>query len=445
MSEIEVNPGKPKDSLAGATTRVIPQGTSPAEAQSSRARWGVLAACVGAIVVVGGLFFAMSGSASQARQNGAESTAVVRRTDFVHRLRVNGTVEAVSYQPIAAPRLSGQNSGTLLITKLATSGSKVKKGDLLVEFDRQAQIKNALDRQADYVDFVQQINKMKADQATAEAVDLTALKQAENAQASATLELKRNEIVSRIDQEKNQENFEAAKATFEQLKTTFALKRKSAQADLKSLEIQRDRAKAAMDYAQKNTERLAIHSPIDGIVVLNTIWKGGQMGEVQEGDEIRPGVPFMQVVNAGAMQVRARVNQADVQNLAVGDPISVGLDAYPELQFGGKIERIAAIGVTSGLNDKVRTFQVLFSIDGTDPKLMPDLSAAVDVQLSKHNNVLVVPRDSLITEGGDTYVMAGNVGGYSKTKVKVGEVNDVDAVIESGLNEGTHVLRNGSL
>ena len=289
----------------------------------------------------------------------------------------------MSYQPIAAPRLSGPGSGTLIITKLITSGTNVKKGDLLVEFDRQTQIKNALDRQADYVDFVQQINKKRADQAAAEAVDLTGLKQAENAVQSAQLELKRNEIVSRIDQEKNQENYEEAKATYEQLKSTFALKRKAAEADLKSLEIQRDRAKAAMEYAQKNTARLAISSPIDGIVVLNTIWKGGQMGEVQEGDEVRPGVPFMQVVNAGAMLVRARVNQADVQSLSAGQDVRVGLDAYPELQFGGKIERIAAIGVTSGLNSKVRSFQVLFTIDGTDPKLMPDLSAAVDVQLEK--------------------------------------------------------------
>jgi HlyD family secretion protein len=150
-------------------------------------------------------------------------------------------------------------------------------------------------------------------------------------------------------------------------------------------------------------------------------------------------------VNAGAMLVRARVNQADVQVLNAGQPVNVGLDAYPELQFGGKIERIAAIGVTSGLNNKVRTFQVLFAIDGTDPKLMPDLSAAVDVQLARQPNVLVVPRDSLIRENGETYVMAGNIGGYSKTKIKVGEINDTDAVVESGLKEGTQVLRNTSL
>jgi HlyD family secretion protein len=434
-----------KPELQTSVPKLISVAPAEQREATSRNRRLVLAGIVASVAVPAAITWWLSARNTKQEPTFGNAIATVRRADFLKTLRVNGTVEAVSYQPIAAPRLSGPGSGSLIITRLATSGRQVKAGELLVEFDRQTQIKNALDRQADYVDFVQQINKKRADQAAVEAVDLTALKQAENAMESARLELKRNEIVSRIDQEKNQENFDEAKATFDQLKATFELKRKAAQADVRSLEIQRDRAKSAMEYAQKNTERLAIKSPIDGIVVLNTIWKGGQMGEVQEGDEVRPGVPFMQVVNSGAMLVRARVNQADVQVLSAGQTVNVGLDAYPELQFAGKIERIAAIGVTSGLNSKVRTFQVLFTINGTDAKLMPDLSASVDVQLAKQSSVLVVPRDSLIVEDGQTYVMAGNVGAYSKTKVKVGEINDTDAVIASGLKEGTRVLRNGAL
>lgn len=393
-----------------------------------------------AIIVV----FSMRKDGVDAAQTGAQDQAVVtvKRADFIRRVRIQGTVEALSFHTIAAPRLNGPGSGTLILTKLIASGKNVKKGELLVEFDRQAQIKNALDRGADYVDLVQQIEKKKADQDASQAVDQTALKQAENAMESASLELKRNEIVSKIDAEKNQQNFEEAKATFDQLRSTFDLKRKAAQAELRSLEIQRDRAKNAMEYAQKNTERLAIVSPIDGIVVLNTIWKGGQMGEVQEGDEVRPGVPFMQVVNAGAMIVRSRVNQADISSLEAGQNVRVGLDAYPDLSFGGKIDRIAAIGVTSGLSQKVRTFQVLFAIEGTDPKLMPDLSASVDVELVKKPSVLTVPRDAILNEGQDTYVLIGSVESFSKRKVKLGEMSDTQVVIESGLEEGAHVLRN---
>ena len=372
--------------------------------------------------------------------NPPASTAIVRRADFIRSIRINGTVEAVNFLAIAPPRLSGPGLGTLVITRLVGNGSHVKKGDLLVQFDQQQQIKNALDQEATYVDFVEQIDKMKADHAAALASDESVLHQAENDVNSAAFEVKRNEILSKIDAEKNDLAYEQAKAALAQLRKTFDLKRQAAAAELKSLEIQRDRARDAMEYARKNTARLEIHAPIDGIVVLNTIWKGGQFGEAQEGDEVRPGVPFMQIVNPGAMQVRSRVNQADVSLLHVGQQVRVGLDAYPDLSFSGKVERIAAIGVTSGLSDRVRSFNVLFSINGYDSRLMPDLSASLDVELQRIPNALLAPREAVGHSGDETYVLASD-GGSSRKLVRVEAENDTDAVI-SGIGEGTRVFTN---
>jgi len=368
------------------------------------------------------------------------SVFTVKRSDFVRSVRLAGTVEAVNFLAVAAPRLSGPGLGSLVITQLAPSGSHVNKGDLLVQFDQQQQIKNALEQEATYVDLVEQINKKKADQAAVRAADESALHQAENDVNSAAFEVKRNEILSKIDAEKNDLAYEQAKATYAQLKKTFDLKRQAAQAELKSLEIQRDRAHEAMEYARKNTGRLEIHAPIDGIVVLNSIWKGGQMGEVQQGDEVRAGVPFMQIVNPGAMQVRARVNQADVSLLRVGETVRIGLDAYPELSFNGRIARIAAVGVTSGLNDKVRSFNVLFSIEGSDPRLMPDLSASLDVELERIPNVLMAPRGAIYGSGKDHYVLVGSGTAYSRKPVEVNAENDVEAAI-SGIPEGARLLR----
>jgi HlyD family secretion protein len=368
------------------------------------------------------------------------SAAVVKRTDFVRSVRLTGTIEAVNFLAIAAPRLSGPGLGTLIITKLAPSGTHVKKGDLLVQFDQQQQIKNALDQEATYADFVEQIKKKRADQLAAKASDESALHQAENDVKSAAFEVQRNEILSKIDAEKNNLAYEQAKTIYDQLRKNFDLKRQAADAELKSLEIQRDRARDAMEYARKNTGRLEIHAPIDGIVVLNSIWKGGQMGEVQEGDEVRAGVPFMQIVNPGAMQVRARVNQADVSLLRLGQPVQIGLDAYPDLTFKGKVERIAAIGVTSGLSDRVRTFNVLFSIAGSDARLMPDLSASLDVELERIPGVLTVPRDFLETSGSEHFVLAGDGYVFSRVPVRLGAENDIVAVV-SGIPEGTRISR----
>ncbi|HET8666477.1 MAG TPA: HlyD family efflux transporter periplasmic adaptor subunit, partial [Terriglobales bacterium] len=335
----------------------------PQVGRLTRKRKLAVAATIGAILLVGVLIALVLRNATPGKMSGMR-TAVVHRSDFVRSVRLHGVVEAVQFYAVTAPRMSGPGMGSLIVTKLATPGSKVKKGDLLVEFDRQQQIRNALDREAEYRDLLQQITKKRADQAAALASDQTELTQAEHAVQAATLELRKNEVVSQIDAEKNRQNLEEAKATYQQLQQTFKLKRRTAAAEIRILEIQRDRALNAMRYSQGNSERMAVRSLIAGVVVLNSVWKGGQMAEVKEGDEIRPGTPFMQVVNPEIMEVRARVNQADILSLAQNQSATVSLDAYPELTLKGKIGTVAAVGENS-MSETVRKFTVLVPISGT--------------------------------------------------------------------------------
>jgi len=255
----------------------------------------------------------------------------------------------------------------------------------LVEFDRQAQMRDFVDKQADYAKLVDQVAEEQAKENAARAKDETELKTAEDNLRKAELEMQKEEIVSRIDAEKNQENLDEAKATFEQLRETFDLKRKAALAAIRILEIQRDRTQQTMLHAQANADLMQIRSPLDGVVVLNTIWKQGTMGEVQEGDQVRPGVPFMQVVNPATMQVRVLANQQDFPSLQVGQTAKVRLDAYPDLVFPAKLDQLAPIGEGGDFSSKLRSFVVIVSISGNDPKLMPDLSAAVDVDITKQS------------------------------------------------------------
>ncbi|HKR32807.1 MAG TPA: hypothetical protein VJT08_20170, partial [Terriglobales bacterium] len=193
-----------------------PQLVVPQPPKRGRARiWWVIGLVV-ALVLAFAIFKNLRRSEPTA--NPAAAVFTVQATDFVHTVRLTGTVEAVNFLAIAAPRLSGPGLGTLVITQLTPSGSHVKKGDLLVQFDQQQQIRNALDQEATYRDFVEQINKKRADQAATKASDDSALHQAENDVDSAAFEVKRNEILSKIDAEKNNLAYEQAKATYQQLK-----------------------------------------------------------------------------------------------------------------------------------------------------------------------------------------------------------------------------------
>jgi HlyD family secretion protein len=294
-------------------------------------------------------------------------------------VRLHGSVEPVRSHPLVVPRLIGSGNGSLVIVHLVKPGTMVKRGDLLIEFDRAAQIKTAHDREAEYRDFVEQITKKRGEQLTARAHDEAEIKTAENAVKAADLEMLKNEMSPPIVAEQNTLNLAEARAKLEQLRKTFELKRKADAADVRALEIQRDRAKNAWTHADGNAARMRIESAIDGMVVLKTTWKNGTMGEVQEGEEVRSGLPILDVIDASAMRVRARVNQADVSELRVGQPARITLDSYPSKTFNGRLEQLSQIGATSTMSNRVRTFLAVFSISGSDPHLMPDLAAAIDV------------------------------------------------------------------
>jgi HlyD family secretion protein len=307
-------------------------------------------------------------------------------------LRLKGSTEAVQSRSILAPVLSGQHLGMLTITRLAAGGSYVKRGDVLVEFDRQAQMRDFLDKQADYSKLADQVVEEQAKEISSRAKDETELKQAEDNFRKAELEIQKVEVLSEIDAEKAQENLEEAKATLEQLRETFDLRRQAAAAAIRILEIQRDRTRETMLHAQTNADLMQIHAPLDGVVVLNTIWKFGRMGEVQEGDQVRSGVAFMQVVDPSVMQVSVAADQEDFFYLKVAQAARVHLDAYPDVVFPGRLEQIAPLARGGDFSNKLRTFEVVFSIQGTDARLMPDLSAAVDVDVSDHNATPRTPR-----------------------------------------------------
>ena len=361
-------------------TRPEPPEPNSEHPRRSRRRIVIAAAAALGVALVA-IFF----SANRSHAPGSSTSSPVTTPIPSQVLRLKGTTEAVQARAILAPLLAGQTVPTLTIIHLTPAGTKVKKGDLLVEFDRQAQMRDFVDKQADYSKLVDQVSEEQAKENAARAKDETELKTAEDNLSKAELEMQKTEIVSRIDAEKNQENLDEAKATYQQLKETFDLKRKAAQAAIRILEIQRDRTQQTMLHAQANADLMQIKSPLEGVVVLNTIWKQGTMGEVQEGDQVRPGVPFMQVVNPLLMQVRVMANQQDFPSLQLGQTAKVRLDAYPDLVFPAKLDQLAPIGEGGDFSNKLRSFVVIVAIEGNDPKLMPDLSAAVDVDVTKQN------------------------------------------------------------
>jgi HlyD family secretion protein len=423
----------PASSLEPA--RTLPLTFSSGEGPSRHSRRRKLAAVFAVLVTTAAalVFFIFHKAQANPSKTADGETAVAVRKNFVSVLRLSGSTEALRSRPILAPELAGAQIDSMVVTMLLPAGAPVHRGDLLVEFDRQAQIKDALDKKAAYEDLVDQVIQKRAAEEAARAKDEDDLHQAQDALKKAQLEMGKNEILSRIDVEKNQEALAEAQQTVKQLQNTFKLKRQAAAADIKTLEIQRDRAQATMVHAQSNAERMSIVSPMDGVVVLNNIWLGTKIGQVQEGNEVRPGVPFMKVVDPSAMEVRVEVNQEDMLKLHLGQRATISLDAYPQLSFPGTLEELDPLGHTSDQSDTIRTFAAVFSIQGSNAKLMPDLSAAVDLELANIKNAVIVPVQGVQHDGNGDYVWLKMGDAFEKHAVMAGASDGAETVIEAGL------------
>ena len=401
------------------------------------------AARAGLIVVVV-LLAAVVASARLPGRNGAagpsDQTATVEKRDFVRRLRLNGVLEASRSVFVTAPRLSGPGGSQLIITKLVPAGSSVKAGDLIVELDRQTQLRNYLEREAEYLGLLEELKKKRADQQSASDQDDAELQKSERDVDRARLDVRKSEVLSRIDGEKNARALEEAEARFAQLGLRRALRKKSAAADLRAMQIRAERAQRAMSHARRNMEKLQIRAAIDGIVVLPPVWRNTGPSEVQEGDEVRSGQTFLQIVDPETMQVRTKVNQADLHLLQVGQKAEVRLDAYPDVVLPGRIEQLGAVGSTT-FSDRVRTFMAIVSIGRKEARMMPDLSAAIDVELERVPGALVLPRDAVRAKDKDTGRVQLASGGHRD--VKLGSRSDHEIVILSGLEEQAAVRRAG--
>ena len=120
-----------------------PENAEPTDSATrrrlSRPQRVLVATVLAALLVVGALAAFHIAGKSGTRIRGTGSAARGGHAPDRNLLRLRGMTAAVEARSVQAPLIAGQQVGTLTITKLIPSGTLVKKGDLLVEFDRQAQ------------------------------------------------------------------------------------------------------------------------------------------------------------------------------------------------------------------------------------------------------------------------------------------------------------------
>lgn len=385
-------------------------------------------------------------SVAKLRNTGDLATPVakVARGDVSLKVFTTGDLRPPRSAVMTAPSVGT----TLQVVHLVKTGTIVKTGDIIVEFDPSEQEYNLEQAKSQLQQADEQIAKAKADSVVQTAVDQVALLHAKYAVRQAELDCSLNELASAIDAKKNDLALEEAKRKLAQLEQDVTSRAASNKATLAVAEEQRNKALLDIKQAQQRIDSMTLHSTIDGIVTIkeNTDANGGMffgggmsLPEYQEGDLVSSGRSVAQVLDTSQMEIVAHVPETARADLNAGESAQVNVDALPGTSFTGKIKTVAGQATTDMFSDDpTQRFDVTFTLDRTDPRLRPGLTSQIIVLGEELKSVLFLPRQSMFIRDGKpvVYVRVGR--SFEPRPVNVKRMTESQIVVD-GLPEGTEV------
>jgi multidrug efflux pump subunit AcrA (membrane-fusion protein) len=334
--------------------------------------------------------------------------------------------------------------GTLRIVKLVPTGSTVKAGEVVFEIDPSDQEFTLAQAKSELAEAEQQIVKMKADAAVKAAEDEVALLTARYDVRRGELDTAANDLIGAIDAQKNVLTLQEARARLAQLQEDVKERSATNEAGLAVVLEQRNKAQLAMQRAQSIIDGLVVKAPLGGVVAAKenrdaagNFFFGQTLPEYRQGDTTSAGRAIVDVIEAGRMEVRAKINETDRDNLQSGQLAKVQADALPGEAFTAKV------GALSGLASKnnwwevtaVRQFDVSFAFDNPDSRLRAGSTVRLVIDGREIKDALQVPRQCVFEKAGKTVVFVRTGDRYERREVKV--TNSTESrVVLSGVNEG---------
>jgi HlyD family secretion protein len=144
---------------------------------------------------------------------------------------------------------------------------------------------------------------------------------------------------------------------------------------------------AALKQAEIDLDRTKILAPIKGTVISRTVDVGQTVAASLQAPEL-----FKIAQDLQRISVEAQVNEADVGQVAEGNPVSFTVDAYPDRTFKGKVTQVR-LAATELQN--VVTYTVIIEASNDDRRLYPGMTANVQIAVAEKADVLRVPNDAL--------------------------------------------------
>jgi HlyD family secretion protein len=399
-----------------------------------RRRWVVLAA---SLLVVAGLgVFKLRMPKAAPKIN----TAEVKRGEFVEHVQVRGELKALRSIVLSAP----SGAGDIQIIRLVKNGTKVKKGDVLVQFDTST-LQRTLDQKLSELKTAEgEIERIRAQARLKDEENKTQLTKNTYDVERAKLEVSKQEILAEIEGEKAKLALSDAGHKLQEIGTKLTSDQSSATADVEIQKQKREKATFEVREAERSIAAMSLKAPVDGLVTLMSNWRAssnwGSAPEFKEGDRAWPGAGIVELPDLTSVRVTGRVEETERGRLRTGQTAVVKIDALPAKDFSATlvdISPLAKLDVSTWPPPK--NFDSVLQLGETDPKIRPGMSATARIAVERVPNVILIPAEASFQKKGRSVAFVLNGAVFAERVIEISRRSGSQLWIAKGLNPGEKV------
>jgi len=183
------------------------------------------------------------------------------------------------------------------------------------------------------------------------------------------------------------------------------------QEQIKAQEAQVLQAQGQVDYYYAQIAKTVLRASFDGVVTKVAI---------DPGEIVAANIPVVSIIGAGAYEIEAYITESDIAKVRIGNTASVTLDAYGSgVLFNAKVTHI---DISETRVEGVATYKALLQFSEEDERILPGLTANIDILTNRKDDVLYIPTREILIKEGKKYVT-----------VREGENDSKEVEIETGL------------
>ncbi len=395
-----------------------------------RTRWVQIAAvlCLGLGLW---LFFRTSAASTK------EVMVTVKRGTFQVSVTVSGELQAKNSIDIHGPEgARSEGIWQLKIEKLIPEGTVVKQGDWVADLDRTEIASKLKEAELAVQKAEAQYTQTSLDSSltlSGARDDITNLR---STLEETKLQLEQSAYEPPAIKRRTEIEYQSAERRLQQSITNYQTKLKQSVARMSQASADLQKEQQRMGSLGALFSQLSVTAPANGMVIYAREWNGRKK---VVGSQISAWEPTVATLpDLTQMLSVCYVNEVDIQKIKKGQSVSIGLDADPNKRLHGRIDEVANIGEQRPNSDS-KVFEVKIQMIESDTLLRPAMTTANHILVAELQQSLSVPLECLHAENSKTYVYLRRSGSLIKQEVKTGALNENEAQIVAGLNEGESV------